>query len=325
MKKRFFASVFSFLMLVLSAWADKGMYTYVVSKGNDGDFKTIAEAIEAIPDYCELETLVFIKRGKYKEKLVIPESKKNVIFQGEAPDSTIIFFDDNVLTVKENGGKMSTSETASLFVHGDDILFENITIANSSGPVGQAVAVYVSGDRITFLNCRIKGFQDTLYTFGKASKQLYRNCYIEGCVDFIFGSSTAFFENCEIHCLRGGYITAASTPKERKYGYVFKDCRITAEEDVVPKVYLGRPWRPYAKTVYIGCTMGNFIKPCGWHNWNSAEKEKTAFYGEYNSRDQNGNPINMSSRVSWLRKVNPFDFTIDKVLEDFNKPGWYKQ
>ena len=184
--------------------------------------------------------------------------------------------------------------------------------------------MFVSDNGAVFNNCRFKGFQDTLYTYGKQSKQLYKNCYIEGTVDFIFGSSTAYFLNCKIHCLRNGYITAASTPENVKYGYVFRYCTITAEKEVTGGVFLGRPWRPYAKTVFIECTMGKFINSEGWNNWGSTEKEKTVTYGEADSYDFDGNIIDLSKRVAWAKTVNPDDYAIDKVLADNDKPEWYK-
>ncbi len=312
------------LCLAIAGKAEKGVCTYVVSLNGNGDFKTIQEAVEAIPDYDERETKIFISAGVYHEKVVLPESKKNVLFIGEDKETTILSY-DNYATMKNTDGKnIGTAGTATFYIYGDDFKAENMTFENTAGPIAQAVAVFVAGDRTVFQNCIFKGYHGTLYTFGKTSRQLYRNCYIEGCVDFIFGASTAFFDKCQIHCLRSGIITAASTQKEIKYGYVFKECCITAEPDVENKVYLGRPWRHYAKTVFIDCTMGDFIIPCGWNNWKSEEKEKTAFYGEYNSRDYNGKETDLSQRVTWTHAINPHDYSIDKVLSDANKPEWYR-
>ena len=140
-------------------------------------------------------------------------------------------------------------------------------------------------------------------------------------MDFIFGASTCFFDNCQIHSLRRGYLTAASTLQDVKYGYVLHKCRLTAEPGV-EKVMLGRPWRPYAKTVYIDCTMGNHIAPEGWHNWGS-EKEKTAFYGECGSVNADGTPTDTGKRVKWTHVIDKNDYTADKVLADKDKPEWY--
>jgi len=182
------------------------------------------------------------------------------------------------------------------------------------------VAIFVSGDRAVFKNCRFLGFQDTLYTYGKYSRQYYENCYIEGTVDFIFGSSTAVFKDCEIRSKRDGYLTAASTPEGRDYGYVFVNCRLTADPGV-EKVYLGRPWRPYAKTVFIDCEMGAHIHPAGWHNWNNKEAEAHSFYAESGSK---GPGSKDSERVSWARTIKRSErknFRIANVLsgsDDWN-------
>jgi pectinesterase len=211
---------------------------------------------------------------------------------------------------------MGTSGSSSFYVYGDDFSAENITFENSSGPVGQAVAIQVIGDKAHFKNCRFLGYQDTLYTYGYSSRQLYENCYIEGTTDFIFGSSTAYFKECEIYCKKGGsYITAASTPESTKYGYIFKDCKITAEEGA--SYYLGRPWRPYAKTVFINCDLGKHIKPQGWDFWGKESNKETAFYAEYKNLGIGFKP---QERVSWshqLTKDEAEKYTIEEVLN-----GW---
>jgi pectinesterase len=174
-------------------------------------------------------------------------------------------------------------------------------------------------------NCNILGNQDTLYASGKGNRQYFKDCYIKGTTDFIFGSATALFENCTIHSKKNSYITAASTPEGIEYGFVFKNCKLTADENVT-EVYLGRPWRIYAKTVFINCEMGNHIKPEGWHNWSKPEAEKTSFYGEYNCT---GAGFKSQSRVSWshqLSKSQAKDYTVENILastkKDLNRK-WY--
>jgi pectinesterase len=226
-------------------------YDFVVAQDGSGDFKTVQAAINAVPDFRKNRTTIFIKNGAYKEKLILPTSKTNVSFIGEKVEKTILTYDD--YASKENifGEEKGTTGSTSFYVFGDGFHAQNITFENSSGPVGQAVAVRVDGDRIIFDNCRFLGFQDTLYPHGEESRQYYKNSYIEGTVDFIFGWSTAVFENCEIFCKGdGGYVTAASTLEETAYGFVFINCRITgnAPEN---SFYLGRPWCPYAQTVFI--------------------------------------------------------------------------
>jgi pectinesterase len=209
-------------------------------------------------------------------------------------------------------GKNSTFYTYTLLVEANDIVLKNLTIENSSGEVGQAVALSIFSGNVAVINCRILGNQDTLYASGKG-KQYYKNCYIEGTTDFIFGSATAFFENCEIHSKKDSYITAASTPKDTAFGYVFKDCNLTASNNV-SKVYLGRPWRIYAKTVFINCTLGKHISPEGWHNWSKPEAQTNTFYAEYKS---NGAGSSTTNRVIWshqLTKSQAKEFSIQNCL-----------
>lgn len=317
---------FTLLMLlcIIGASAERHTFDYIVAIDGSGDFTTIQDAIDAVPAFRKQQTRIFVKAGVYKEKVVIAECKQNITLIGENRDKTTIQYDDFAQKKNCFGENMGTSGSSSFYVYGHDFRAENLTFANTAGPVGQAVAMFVSGDRAIFLDCRFKGFQDTLYTYGRRSKQLYKNCYIEGTVDFIFGSSTAYFENCHIHSLRHGYLTAASTPEHEKYGYVFKYCLITAEKEVTSGVFLGRPWRPFAKTVFIGCTMGKFINAEGWNNWGSTEKERTTFYGEVDSYDFDGNVIDLTKRVSWAHTVNADDYAIEKVLADESKPDWFK-
>lgn len=312
------------LAVAMTAVAERRTFDFVVAKDGSSEFTTIQAAINAVPDYRKTETRIYVSSGVYKEKVVVAESKQNVTLVGENLEATVIENDDYAKKLNRFGEEMGTSGSASFYVYAPDFHAENLTFANTAGPVGQAVAMFVAGDRAVFSNCRFKGFQDTLYTYGRQSRQLYRNCYIEGTVDFIFGSATAFFENCRLHALRQGYLTAASTPEGRKYGYVFQYCTITAEKEVTAGVVLGRPWRPYAKTAFIGCTMGKFITPEGWSNWGSAEKEQTTLYGEADSYDFDGNEIDLSKRVAWAHKICAADYEIDKVLADETRPDWYK-
>lgn len=289
------------------------VYDFIVDSSGTGDFKTVQEAINAVPNFRKNETKIFIKNGVYKEKLVLPGSKTNVTFIGEDKYETILTYDDFAKKNNAFGEEMGTTGSSSFFVFGDDFKAHNITFENSSGPVGQAVAVRVDGDRVIFQNCRFLGNQDTLYLHGNQSRQYYVDCYIEGTVDFIFGWSTAFFENCEIYCKSKGYITAASTNKESNYGFVFKNCKITgnAEEHTF---YLGRPWRDYAQTVWIDCFMDKHIKPEGWHNWNKPNAEKTSFYAEFNSTG----PGASDKRAKWTKRISKKDkelYTMEKVLK----------
>lgn len=290
-----------FLLLFVARSHAQQKHDFTVAKDGSGDFKTVQEAINAVPDLRKNRTTIFIKNGVYKEKLILPYTKTNLTFIGESVEKTILTHDDYAAKKNRFGEEMGTSGSSSFFVNGEGFIARNITFENSSGPVGQAVAVRIDADKVFFENCRFLGFQDTLYPHGKNSRQYYKNCYIEGTVDFIFGWSTAVFKDCEIFCKGdGGYVTAASTLQEAPYGFVFIDCKITgnAPEN---SFYLGRPWRPYAQTVFINCFLDKHIKPEGWHNWNKPDAEKTAFYAEYKSHGPGAFP---GRRVSWSRQLS---------------------
>lgn len=261
-----------------------------VNQDGSGDFTTITEALEAIRAYMDYTVTVHIANGVYKEKVVIPAWLQNVDFIGEDAEKTVITFDHHA-----NIDKMGTFRTYTVKVDACDVLFKNITIENNAPQLGQAVALHTEGDKLRFVNCRFLGNQDTLFTAGHNSRLYFEGCYIEGTTDFIFGPATAYFKNCDIVSKRDSYITAASTPKDVKYGYIFDNCTLRALPDV-KKVYLGRPWRPYAYTVFINCEMGAQIRPEGWHNWNNTDNELTARYGEYGSRGPGADP---QARVKW--------------------------
>jgi len=292
-------------------------YDFVVATDGTGNFKTVQEAINAVPDFRKIPTTIFIKNGTYKEKLNLSASKKLVRMIGESVDKTILTFDDWAQKKNAFGEEKGTSGSSSFYIYGEGFSADNITFQNSAGPVGQAVALFVAGDKAKFTNCKMLGFQDTLYTYGYGSRQYYYKCYIEGTVDFIFGSSTAVFDDCEIICKKGGYVTASSSPDTSKYGYVFINSKITGDAPA-NSFYLGRPWRPYAKAVFINCDLGNMIKAEGWNNWGKESNERTAFYAEYNSK---GAGANANGRVKWSFQLNENtvkDYTLDKIFNGWN-------
>ncbi len=289
---------------------------YVVAKDGSGDFKTVQEAIDAVPDFRKKVTRIYICKGVYKEKIVIAQSKQLVALYGE--DGAVLSYDDHANTLNAFGEKKGTSGSSSIYIYGSDFYAENITFQNTAGPVGQAVACFVAGDRVHFRKCRFLGFQDTLYTWGKISRQYYENCYIEGTVDFIFGASTAVFNRCQIHSKTAGYVTAPSTWQTTKYGYVFYNCRLTAEPGLEDTVYLSRPWRPYGQAVFIHCHLGSHIRPEGWDPWGKESNKLTAFYAEY----QNEGPgADISKRVEWSHQLpNLRGYTMQEVLA--GSDGW---
>ena len=236
------------------------------ARDGTGQFRNIDDAIEVCRAFMDYHKVIFVKRGVYKEKLIIPSWVDNIEICGEDRDNTIITYDDHAnIKLPGTDRGMGTFRTYTLKIEGNGITLKNITIENNSARLGQAVALHTEGDRLVFINCRLLGHQDTLYT-GKAGTRLYfRDCYIEGTTDFIFGPSTAWFENCEIKSKANSYVTAASTPADQPYGYIFNHCRLTAS-DGANKVYLGRPWRPYAYTLFMNCELGGHIRSEGWEN-----------------------------------------------------------
>ena len=290
--------IFVILSSLMPTTADARGYDFKVAADGSGDFSTVQEAINAVPDFRKNRTTIFISPGVYKEKLVLPASKTNVSFIGTSAENTKLTFDDFASKKNRFGEEMGTTGSSSFFVFGDGFHAENITFENSSGPVGQAVAVRTSADQVSFFNCRFLGFQDTLYPQGENSHQYYRSCYIEGTVDFIFGWATAVFDSCTVHCLEKGYITAPATNPGRPYGFVFLDCQITGDAPG-NSFYLGRPWRDYGRSVFIRCELGKHIKPEGWHNWNKPHAEQTAFFAEY----RNTGPGASGQRVRWARQL----------------------
>ena len=273
--------------------------TIVVARDGTGEFRNISEAVEVCRAFMDYHKVIFVKRGVYKEKIVIPQSLTNIEICGEDRDNTIITWDDHANILYPPTGKpMGTFRTFTLRIDGSYITLKNITVENNAARLGQAVALFTVGDKLTFVNCRFLGHQDTIYTGNAHSRQLFKDCYIEGTTDFIFGPATAWFEHCDIFCKADSYITAASTPQDVPYGYVFNNCRITAAEGVT-KVYLGRPWRDYGYTLFMNCDLPRQIRPEGWHHWQK-NREQTARYMEYNNR---GEGAATQGRVAWSRQL----------------------
>ena len=296
------------LVAVSGTWAQERRDTLVVSRDGTGDFRTLQEAVESARAFMDYTVTIYVKNGVYKEKVIVPSWVENIDIIGEDRDKTIITYDDHA-----NINKMGTFRTYTVKVEGSDITFKNLTIENNASQLGQAVALHTEGDRLKFINCRILGNQDTIYTGAKFTRLYFKDCYIDGTTDFIFGPSTALFENCMIHSKRNSYVTAASTPKEAKYGYIFKHCKLTAEPGV-DKVYLGRPWRPYAYTLFIECELGKHIVPAGWHNWSKQSNEETARYMEYKNT---GEGANVSERVAWSKQLTKKEaeaVTVDAIF-----------
>jgi pectinesterase len=312
---KIFKLIFIFLLLSgLVFSAEK--YDYVVALDGSGDFTSIQKVLDACKIFPDKRITIRVKNGIYKEKIAVLEGNTQLSIIGESAGKTIITFGDYF--DKINRGRNSTFYTSTLKVDASDFVLENITVENSAGPVGQALALHVEGDRCVFRNCRFLGNQDTVYAAGKFSRQYFYNCYIEGTTDFIFGEGTALFEKCTLHAKANSFLTAASTTEGKPFGYVFLNCTITAAPGV-DKVFLGRPWRAYAKVAYLNCEMGSFITPEGWDKWSNPENEKTVTYVEF---DNKGAGADRSKRVTWSRELTKKEAVAFSKEMIFAPLGW---
>ncbi len=289
-----------------------------VSLSGDGQFKSVQDAIMAAPqDVPSADRLwvIHVKPGVYKELIYVQRERRFIKLEGEDAKTTVITMNLNANLMGHDGRPIGTFRTPTVQIDGDGFEAENITFENSAGPVGQALALCVDGDRVSFRNCRFLGWQDTVFL--NRGRQYFQNCYITGHVDFIFGGATAYFANCHIHVLRNGYITAASTPADQEFGFVFSSCKITGETPEV-KTYLGRPWRAFAQTVFLNTEMSASVRSEGWHNWTGPAREKTARYGEFGST---GPGADMSARVKWARQLTEIEANAirrERVLGGWN-------
>lgn len=291
-----------------------------VAQDGTGKYKKVQQAFDAIPLNNNKPVIIFVKNGIYKEKLHLDFSKNIVTLMGEDKFKTILTYDDHPGKVSPSGDSINTRTSASFVVRADNFTAKNITIQNDAGfTAGQAVGLESDGDKASFYNCRIIGNQDILFTNNDNSRQYYKDCYIEGTTDFIFGSSTVWFEHCHVHSKKNSHITAASTPQQHPFGYVFNDCVLTGDT-TLHNVSLGRPWRPYANVVYIHCYIGAHIRTEGWSNWNNTDNYKTARYAEY---ENYGPGAQVAQRVKWSTQLGDMEikkYTIIKVLGDWD-PG----
>ena len=294
-----------------------GQQQITVAQDGSGSYKTVQQALNAIPLNNRFPISIFIKKGIYKEKLHLDSLKNFVSITGEDKYKTVLTFDDHPGKVDSKGDSINTRSSYSFLIKANNFTANNITFQNDAGfTAGQAVAAEVQGDKEAFYDCRFVGNQDVLFTNSDASRQYYENCYIEGTTDFIFGSATVWFEKCHIHSKKNSHVTAASTPKEHPFGYVFNDCVLTGDTSL-HGVSLGRPWRPYASVVYIHCFIGQHILPEGWRNWNNTDNYKTTRYAEY---ENYGPGADKTARVAWSKQLTDEEAkkcSIKNVLGDW--------
>jgi len=288
-----------------------------VAKDGSGDYKTVQEAFNAVPYNNKKPITIIVGEGIYKEKLLLDSTKNFVTLIGADKFTTILTYDDHTGKLSPKGDTINTRTSWSFKMLADNFTASNITFQNDAGfSAGQAVALESDGDKAMFNNCRFIGNQDVLFTNSEKSRQYYQQCYIEGTTDFIFGSATVWFEQCHIHSKKNSHITAASTPQEKKWGYIFNDCILTGDTSL-HNVSLGRPWRPYAAVVYIRCFIGEHIKPEGWSNWNNTDNYKTTRYAEYKNYGPSAEPL---KRVNWARQLTDEEakeYNVRKFLRSF--------
>ena len=309
--------VFISAVLWISIHSSAQTKTFTVAQDGSGNYTSVQAALDAVESGNSKPVSIFIKNGLYKEVIIVDARKNFVTLIGEDKEKTILIFDNHAGTKLPNGDTLNTWTCASFFVYGNDFHAENLTFENNAGfTAGQAVALRVEGNRASFKNCRITGFQDALFLSGSGVKHYFRDCYVEGTTDFIFGAATAVFENCRVHSKKNSHITAASTNSIIPFGFVFFDCTLTADSNI-NKVSLGRPWSPTASVTYINCRMEKHIIPEGWNNWKNPANEATARYAEYKS---SGPGANAAARVSWSKQLTDEDlkrFSLKNILGEW--------
>ncbi len=296
-----------------------GLIDIVVARDGSGDYTTLQEGINAVPDNSPDRTILFVGKGTYREKVMIPSSKINLTLIGEDVDSTVIVYGDYAGKTPE----MNTFNSQTVEIRPEGFRAMNLSFVNDARPGGtgdgQNVAVSSYGDRTVFLHCRFIAWQDTYFT-GASGRHYFKDCFIEGAVDYIFGHTTAIFDSCQLHTVRSkGYITAASTRENYAFGYVFFNCRLTSPPGV-SGVWLGRPWKTYARTVFFRCTEDENIDPGGWKTWGG--RENTCFYAEYRCT---GPGSDTSRRVEWSHQLSDTQaagYTLENIFSKESSPDF---
>jgi pectinesterase len=291
----------------------------VVAPDGSGQFKTVQAAVDSIPEENTGPRLIVLKPGTYKEQVVIKSGKPFLTLRGadKDPRKTIVTF-NRYATIEDPKApkkRIGVPDSETVSIQADHFTAENITFENTAGRVAAAIAVRTTGDKIIFRNCRFLSWQDTLYLDGK--RVYLHECYVEGRVDFVYGSATAVFEKCHLHATDGGVITAASTKPETPFGLVFLRCKVTCKED---RSYLGSPWQPGAATAFLECELGENLWPQGWTEWKGEQHHKTARFVEYNNTGPGAHP---EQRPAWTRQLTDAEaksHTVENILG--GTEGW---
>lgn len=307
-------TVFALLVAVRLGAADA-----VVAADGSGQYKTVQEAVYSAPQPIPTDKYwtILVKPGNYNEVVYVQRERGRIRLVGENAETTKITSALHAKMLGPDGKPIGTFRTPTVHIDADDFVVENLTLENAAGPVAQALAVRVDGDRVVFRNCRFLGWQDTVLV--NRGRHYFKDCLIAGATDFIFGAATAYFDGCTIRVDGGNYITAASTAQNQPYGLVFTRCKIIGAKPEV-RTFMGRPWRQYAMTVFVNCELSDVVQPEGWHNWDKAANEKTARYAEHGNT---GNGAATMKRVSWSKQLTVEEanaLTAEKVLA--GNDGW---
>jgi pectinesterase len=289
----------------------------VVAVDGTGKYRTIREAIDAAPSLTG-ETgrrwTILVKPGIYREVVHVPREKRFVALVGEDAEKTVLTFDLFAGLAGPDDKPMGAHRTPTLSVDADDFLIENLTVENTAGPRGPAVARRVDGDRVIVRGCRLLGWQGTVWV--NRGRHSFERCHIEGAVDFVWGGATAYFEGCELRCIGSGVITAASTPDFQTQGLVFSRCAVTASRpDVV--TFLGRPGKDHAKVTFLNSELAAAVQPAGWDSGKRRQGETTASFAEFASTGPGAAPL---ARAAWSHVLSAEEaesFSRSKVLD-----GW---
>ena len=314
-----------------------------ISVASSTEVDTLSKAIALLPEDDGQPVCIHLAPGIYREKVTL--SRANTILEGSGAEQTKVVFDDGATEILPDGMKRGTFRTATMLIDAPHVTLRHLTVENDAAPreaVGQAIALYVDADDFLAEHCALLGHQDTLFTAPLPPKEIqkngfigpkqftprtpqrhvYQDCLIVGDIDFIFGGAAAWFEHCEIRSVDGrkdrtapyeSYLSAASTPEGQRFGYVFYQCRLTGEGIPEHSVYLGRPWRNFAKTAFIECEMGAHIKPEGFHDWNKPDAHETMFYAEYRSSG-NGAIGERAPYAHHLTDAEAAEYTLDTFL-----------
>ncbi|GLJ10580.1 hypothetical protein SUGI_0131060 [Cryptomeria japonica] len=281
--------------------AEKNKRVIIVCPSGRGDFTTIRDAVHSIDINNTRRTVVYIKAGIYREKILVPRAKPFVTFVGDESEQPIITGNDTASTVGKDGQTMKTFHSATVAVNSDYFIAYNIRFENTApypeegSEGGQAVALRISGSRAAFYNCSFYGTQDTLYDH--KGLHYFKSCFIQGSMDFIFGYGRSLYANCLIQSIAKGVAALTAQKRSRASmasGFSFLNCRITGSG----LVYLGRAWGDHSRVIFGYTYMDSIVLPEGWNDWGCPEREKTVYYAQYKCR---GPGANTTGRVQWGR------------------------